>query len=112
MFEVLIHLRTFVRRKNLTDTRSEVIVSPMAQREWDLEEGHCNVRVLLKTPFWSRVKLPDDSAPVIGLTITFVENDSVFGEIAGGWGDEFAWELKVSGVMVDAEGEDGGSTSE
>jgi len=94
-----------------------VIVSPMAQRDWDLEEGHCNVRVLLKTPFWSWVKLPDDSAPVIGLTTTFVvDDDSAFGEIAGGWGDAFACdaaqELKVSGVMVDAEDEDGGSTSE
>jgi hypothetical protein len=57
----------------------------MAQREWDLEEGHCNVRVLLKTPFSSWVKLPDDSAPAIGLTTTFVgDDDSAFGGIAGG----------------------------
>lgn len=46
------------------------------------------MRVLLNTPFWSRVKLPDESAPVIGLVTTFVGKGCAFGVIVGGWSEE------------------------
>ena len=77
---------------NFTEARSDVIVSPIAQWARDLAQGHCNVRVLLNTPLWSRVKLPDDCASATEFTIAFVEDcPAVVGDDEDGW----------SGMMVE-----------
>ena len=64
---------TFVRTKYLTETSSEVMDSPIAQREWDFGAGHWRVRVFDQMPRASRAKLPEDSTPAMGLTMTFAE---------------------------------------
>jgi len=56
------------RTKNFTETISDSIVSPIAQRLCDLAAGHCKVRVLLHTPESEREKSPDDSVPATELT--------------------------------------------
>jgi hypothetical protein len=64
------NMLTLTRTKNRTDTRSELMVSPIAQRLWDLDAGHCRVRVLLQMPLGSRVKF-SVSVLTIRLATTF-----------------------------------------
>jgi len=79
--------------KYLTQTSSELMVSPIAHRLCDFAAGHCSVSVLLKTPFASREKLPEDSVPVIGFTTNLVvagDEDEGKGERGEANGDDGA----------------------
>lgn len=63
------------------------MVSPVAQRLFDLAAGHCSVNVLLQTFCASRENCPDDSTPVIKLETTFEEisEPGMRGEALSAW---------------------------
>lgn len=71
------------RMKYLTLTKSEDMVSPIAQRLCDFEVGHSSVSVWLQTPLASREK-ESVSVPTMGLTTTFAVLDIGAGAANGG----------------------------
>lgn len=88
-----------MRIKYLTDTSSDIIVSPIAHRLCDLAAGHCIVRVLLHIPFAaSCANLPDDSTPAMELTMTFTDGDC---------GDAEGVEFASRGVSEDTDRDEG-----
>jgi len=59
-----------IRAKNLTETISDWIVSPMAHR-LDLDAGQGNTIVLLQTPSASFEKRPEGSTPATDVVTVF-----------------------------------------
>lgn len=84
------------------------MVSPMAQRLFDLAAGHCTVNVLFHTPWLSREKRPDDSAPAIEDVTTFDGRTSlvVVGRTTAIWFDEDCSRGRVS-ASVEKDATDG-----
>ena len=74
---------TLTRMKYLTDTSSEDMVSPTAQRLCDLEAGHSRVMFWLQTPFESRVN-ESVSVPTMGLTTTLEALEAEAVDVEGG----------------------------
>lgn len=69
------------RTKYLTETRSEDMVSPTAQRLCDFEAGHSKEMVELQRPLGSRVN-ESVSVPTMGLTtiLEALEEEDIVGD--------------------------------
>lgn len=66
-----LHQLTFTRTQKLTAPREPLIVSPMDQRDWLRDEGHCKDIVLLQTPvsLSSANEAPSAAATVVVIVL-------------------------------------------